>query len=355
MRLFLSMTIATVLAGCGVETVTQMQNATQDIINGTPDTDPAHDAVVAVYFNHRYWSFCSGTMIAPGVVLTAAHCAYKRPKDRFEILFGPNAQDAVHRKVTSLWIHPDYDPSLLGRGDLCLMRFSGGSPVDAAPIPPLPSSLALTRQDEGKTLQFTGYGVTEKGEFTEKLTVKTVLSHVCDEAESCAGLGFSNKERTICYDQTDVGGPCSGDSGGPSFMYRDNHEYVVGVTSYGDRNCMHFGCSVKVDRYEDWINAFLTADTKQGQPCSDDLECLSGFCADGVCCDYACNSPCEACNLPGVEGTCSRVTDDSIEPGCSLDTGCSTNSQGSPGTWSIMLTLLSVFAVIWIGRRKYYS
>ncbi len=346
MRLTFAIILAALFAACGPETETEMQNATYPIINGTPDTDPAHEAVVAVYFNHRYWSFCSGTMIAPGVVLTAAHCAYKRPKDRFEILFGPNAQDAIHRKVTSLWIHPDYDPSLLGRGDLCLMRFSGGSPVDADPIPPLPASLALTSEDEGKILQFTGYGVTETGQFTEKLTVKTELSHVCDEAESCAGLGFSNKERTICYDQTDTGGPCSGDSGGPSFMFRDNHEYVVGVTSYGDRNCMHFGCSVKVDRYEDWINAFISATTMQGESCSDDLECLSGFCADGVCCDYACGSPCEACNLPGSEGTCTRVTDDSIEPGCAMDEGCSSSPTKSFGPWPVLLALLSVLALV---------
>lgn len=354
MRLIFVLILTAIFTACGPEAATEMQNATYPIIDGTPDTDPTHEAVVAVYFNHRYWSFCSGTMIAPGVVLTAAHCAYHRPKDRFEILFGPNAQDAIHRKVTSLWIHPDYDPSLLGRGDLCLMRFSGGSPVDAEPIPPLPASLALTSEDEGKTLQFTGYGVTEKGQFTQKLTVKTTLSHVCNEAESCAGLGFSNKERTICYDETDVGGPCSGDSGGPAFMFRDNHEYVVGVTSYGDRNCMHFGCSVKVDRYEDWITAFLSATTKNGESCSDDLECLSGFCADGLCCDYACESPCEACNQQGSEGICSRVTDDKIEPGCSIDEGCATANSDNYGVpIALVLILFSTFLLLMWQKRRH--
>jgi len=37
-------------------------------------------------------------------------------------------------------------------------------------------------------------------------------------------------------------------------------------------------------------------------------ECLSGFVADGVCCDAPCTGQCEACNLSGKIGTCSAIT-----------------------------------------------
>ncbi|MEZ4222243.1 MAG: MYXO-CTERM sorting domain-containing protein [Polyangiaceae bacterium] len=37
-----------------------------------------------------------------------------------------------------------------------------------------------------------------------------------------------------------------------------------------------------------------------GLACSSDYECVSGHCADGVCCNKACDGVCEACNATGV-------------------------------------------------------
>src|SRR5262245_40380667 len=34
-------------------------------------------------------------------------------------------------------------------------------------------------------------------------------------------------------------------------------------------------------------------------PCGSGAECLSGFCADGVCCDAGCTSDCESCLIIG--------------------------------------------------------
>ena len=44
-----------------------------------------------------------------------------------------------------------------------------------------------------------------------------------------------------------------------------------------------------------------------GQPCSDDAECLSGSCADGLCCDSACAGPCLSCDAFDTAGTCAPV------------------------------------------------
>ncbi|MDI3287705.1 hypothetical protein [Polyangium sp. 15x6] len=47
---------------------------------------------------------------------------------------------------------------------------------------------------------------------------------------------------------------------------------------------------------------------KQGQKCNTLKDCTGAFvCADGVCCDNACDSACEACNLPNSVGTCNFV------------------------------------------------
>ena len=45
---------------------------------------------------------------------------------------------------------------------------------------------------------------------------------------------------------------------------------------------------------------------KAGQSCTIASQCVSGFCADKVCCDNACTGQCEACAETGSEGTCSR-------------------------------------------------
>jgi len=45
----------------------------------------------------------------------------------------------------------------------------------------------------------------------------------------------------------------------------------------------------------------------RGGTCTTKDECASGFCVDGVCCDAACSGQCEACDVPGAEGTCSAV------------------------------------------------
>jgi hypothetical protein len=44
-----------------------------------------------------------------------------------------------------------------------------------------------------------------------------------------------------------------------------------------------------------------------GSSCTGGAECASGICADGVCCNRACDGLCQACNVTGMEGTCAPV------------------------------------------------
>ena len=41
-----------------------------------------------------------------------------------------------------------------------------------------------------------------------------------------------------------------------------------------------------------------------GDACASGAECASTYCADGVCCNVACDGQCEACSVSGSKGTC---------------------------------------------------
>lgn len=41
-----------------------------------------------------------------------------------------------------------------------------------------------------------------------------------------------------------------------------------------------------------------------GSACARNGDCLSGFCVDKVCCNSACDGPCQSCKLAGSVGTC---------------------------------------------------
>lgn len=55
----------------------------------------------------------------------------------------------------------------------------------------------------------------------------------------------------------------------------------------------------------------------KGAACTASVQCTTGFCADGVCCDSACSGSCDRCNQMGTAGTCSpAASGDPGSPAC---------------------------------------
>ena len=62
--------------------------------------------------------------------------------------------------------------------------------------------------------------------------------------------------------------------------------------------------------------------SKNGTTCSSGSVCATGFCADGVCCESACDGTCVSCNQAGRAGKCSDYTAGSDPEGeCGADSG----------------------------------
>ncbi len=84
-------------------------------------------------------------------------------------------------------------------------------------------------------------------------------------------------------------------------------------------------------------NHFIIAQFKSGQGtlCSADGDCLTGICAEGFCCDRACDGQCEACDRAGAEGTCGPVpagAPHASRPPCASDgTACGGTCDGVEG------------------------
>jgi len=74
-----------------------------------------------------------------------------------------------------------------------------------------------------------------------------------------------------------------------------------------------FDCPTMCTEHADCIagvfcdNADCVSQLLDGAACESNEGCASGSCADGRCCDVDCDGQCEACNIPGYEGTCSLV------------------------------------------------
>jgi len=307
-----------VVFGCSEKVDLDLRTSGRPIVNGEVDDIPAHMATVALTNGPGSDFFCSGTLITSTVVLTAGHCLWGGSSG-IEVYFGPDVSaGGDYRAVIEGEVHPDFDMQSI-EGDIALVRLASPAPAGVTPIPFLPNAQGLTSADEGvTTVDFSGFGVDEHNSSGVKLHVEDIIDVVCDNINGCDWVN----NRAFGYDQQ-PGGPCSGDSGGPAYVFRNSVEYVAGITSYGDQQCDRYGVSTTVDRYEDFINSFITPEICDNQVDDDsdgDTDCEDRECA----LDPSCPDACESAQTIACGGQASGDTGDGawafVQYGC-MDPG----------------------------------
>ncbi|GEM_PF-2536014 len=206
----------------------------QRVVNGAVTSD--HPATAALM--EQGLPFCTGSLIRPNVILTAAHCLEYGPPD--DVYFGD--QPGVGGETvpaTSALMHPSYTASESGDAyyDIGLV-FLG---EDASPAP-FPVANISGEALIGAPIVYVGYGTAQGtgGEGFKKEATATV----------------TELEADVLVVQPDNGSACYGDSGGPVLhMNSGGAPEIVGVVSFGyTDDCMDLGGNTRTDMYFDWIN-----------------------------------------------------------------------------------------------------
>lgn len=223
---------------------------------------------------------CSGTLVAPRIVLTAAHCTSPPAlASNLEVLFGSDAASptAVVRRVAAVQTHPDYhadgDPA-----DLALLLLDENAP--AAPVSL--NTAALEASWVGQRVRLVGFGQSQPSGAPpgKKRTGTATISEVgSTQFRIVPGPSLS----------------CHGDSGGPIFGAESGGgEVLLGVTAKGDPGCASYGLNVRVDTFSrDFIKLWIsrlsgTAPPPPGlplsagaplctAPCTTDADCPDGL------------------------------------------------------------------------------
>ncbi len=197
-------------------------------------------------------NFCTGSLIAPSLVLTVAHCV--QPGSEYKIVQYDAERKPELQDVRSVAIHPAFKMQEMlahrATADVALLRLAiaakGKAPARlGVPQPPLAPGNAFT---------VAGVGVTVRGDGKSAGITRT------------AGLIATGKPGTLQIRLVDPAGQgtqaglgaCTGDSGAPVFEDQQSGPAIVGVVSWstgpnGSAGCGGLTGVTPLTLYRDWI------------------------------------------------------------------------------------------------------
>jgi hypothetical protein len=197
-------------------------------------------------------TFCTGSLIASDLVLTAAHCV--QPGAVYKILeYGPDKQPLL-RDTKNVAFHPSFDMKAINAhrasADVALLQ------LEAAPAGKKASVLGTPKAPlvAGNHFTIAGVGVTVRGDGKTGGTIRVA---------DLVATGQPGSLQIRLVDPAGLGakpglGACTGDSGAPLFEDQNGVSTIVGVVSWSTGPNGNAGCGgltgvTPLTLYRDWI------------------------------------------------------------------------------------------------------
>ncbi|KAJ2457842.1 hypothetical protein GGF42_002436 [Coemansia sp. RSA 2424] len=224
----------------------ELTDAAPRIIGGRPSPSTSFQYIAYIEGRHPIegGSSCTGSLIGPNVVLTAAHCIYasdtvKYTASQIQVGFTHTLPDPTVRfkgySVAQIVPHPKFSMTTL-KHDIALLILSSNVPETAAKTAKLfsgPSSAGASVTAAGFGL-INPYSKTEVSDTLMEVDLKLGSASFC--RTNFPGIDTNN---VLCTDGAAGKDTCNGDSGGPlAIAMSDIPEgsALLGLTSFGPVN-----------------------------------------------------------------------------------------------------------------------
>ncbi|HEX7166130.1 MAG TPA: serine protease [Acidimicrobiales bacterium] len=200
------------------------------IVGGSAAPDGAY-AFMASLQDGTGFAFCGGSVIAPGWVLTAAHCVVDGDASDLYVVTGRtdlgDTSTGQRIKVRSVRVHPSYENTT---HDAALLELS--SPT-SSPAIRLAAAADDALEADGTPVKVTGWGdqLPTLGLFSTN-QLQEVDLEVVGDAE-CGQTNFGFDDATGVCAGALLKDSCQGDSGGPLFATTGTGRVQIGIVSYG--------------------------------------------------------------------------------------------------------------------------
>jgi hypothetical protein len=214
-----------------------------------------------------YVATCTGSVLSPTKILTAAHCSVDLPYGSTQIFAGRNnINDTADTNgfvtgVTNAWVHQGYNEESQSEtvppiDDLAVLTLR--KPLPAAYVPATLAAQGAADPADGTSATIVGYGVTGSANADSGVlhaaSVPIAADSTCSSSAQWAGQFDAN--RMLCAGLPPTIDTCFGDSGGPIFTGDPGARVQVGVTDWGSDDCSSkLGVYEALNYYADTVKA----------------------------------------------------------------------------------------------------